>query len=595
MESFRSLIYLGVFLPITLMVYYLAPRRMRPWTLLAASLICFMLISGVLVWFMVYAALVAYAGGRVIEAVGTGALDARPSTPHGDSLPAMAHGALPASTKAERARIRTLQRRVLIAAIALLLGALVATKYLAFFLGVGASAIGHAAGVNLPAGLRRVMNIGLPIGISFYTLSAIGYLVDVYRQTVKVEHNPARLLLFLCFFPQLMEGPICRYQQMREQLWAGEKPSTMQVAQSIARIAEGLAKMMIVSDRLNLFVAEVFKQGAQAPGSIVAAAAILYTVQLYCDFSGTIDIVRGSALLVCVEMPRNFRQPFFSKTAGEFWERWHITLGAWLRDYVFYPVSLSRFVKRFAKRMRHRFGPRVGSITTSVFALGAVWLLNGLWHGAGWNYLLFGVYYLLILLGASICEPLFQHTADRLRIDRSARVLVPFRILRTWCIVFIGELFFRAETLGKGIAMFANMVAAFRLDGSFPHAMLSYGMDGWDYLVVGIACLVMLAVGMMRERRERQEASALRDCAGQTNDEHACETSTENECVRPDPEMSCAAPSSSSSDSRSISASNSHRDIQRLVAVTALLLATTLIFGAYGFGYTPLDPIYAQF
>lgn len=313
--------------------------------------------------------------------------------------------------------------------------------------------------------------------------------------------------------------------------------------------------MMIISDRLNLFVEPAFKQGSQASGAVIASAAILYTLQLYCDFSGTIDIVRGSALLFGIELPCNFRQPFFSKTAGEFWERWHITLGAWLRDYVFYPVSLAKPVKRCAKRMRRRFGARAGSFTTSVFALGAVWLLNGLWHGAGWNYLFFGVYYLVILLGANICEPLFQHIADHLHIDRSSRVFVPVRILRTWCIVFVGELFFRAETLEKGISMFIRMLTAFQLDTSFSNTMLSFGVDGWDFVVVGTACLVLFFAGLERERNELKNTS-----------------------------FNCPA-----------QAISERYETQRLIVVASVLFVAILIFGAYGYGYAPLDPIYAQF
>ena len=243
-----------------------------------------------------------------------------------------------------------------------------------------------------------VKNLLLPIGISFYTLQAVGYMADVYWEKIPAQRHLGKLALFLGFFPQIMEGPISMYGQTGEALWKGEDLRGENLSAGSGRILWGLFKKMIVADRLYVLVKAVFEHYQDYSGSIVAFAAIAYTLQLYMEFSGCMDIVIGSGRLFGVRLPENFCRPFASRNAAEFWRRWHITLGAWLKTYVFYPVSVSRLVKkwnRFGKKHLGKYLTRLGATALCLFP---VWLCNGLWHGASWNYIFWGIYYLIFLL-----------------------------------------------------------------------------------------------------------------------------------------------------------------------------------------------------
>ena len=251
----------------------------------------------------------------------------------------------------------------------------------------------HFGGVPLLAA-RHLL---LPIGISFYTLQAIGYMADIYWKKIPAGQSLGKVALFLGFFPQIMEGPISMYGQTADQLWQGR---------GIRReIVWGLFKKMVVADRLYVLVQNVFSQHSRYSGVIVAVAAVAYTVQLYMEFSGCMDIVTGSARMFGVTLPENFRQPFVSRSAAEFWRRWHITLGVWLKTYVFYPVSASGLVKRWNRFARKHCGKYAARLGVSALALFPVWLCNGLWHGPRWSYIFYGMYYFVILLLEMAFEP----------------------------------------------------------------------------------------------------------------------------------------------------------------------------------------------
>ena len=391
------------------------------------------------------------------------------------------------------------------------------------------------------------LKIGIPIGISFYTLQALSYLFDVYRATIPPERNLMRFALYMSFFPQLMEGPICRYRETSAQLVQGDPIRAENLIDGALRVAWGAAKILIVADRVNLFVKPVFEDYDAWGGTVIALGAILYTLQLYCDFSGTIDIVLGVGRIFGVRLPENFRQPFFSRTASEFWQRWHITLGAWLRDYVFYPVSLSGPVKGFARVARGWFGARTGSVLSGGVALFCVWAINGIWHGAGWQYVAFGMYYFALILVSGLLEPLFARMRKILHIDTGARPWIVFQMLRTACIVFIGELIFRADGVRAGLSMLRCVATDFSPAALVDGSLLMPGMDGYDFLAVALFVLAIFIHSAWREH-----GGALPQLAAR------------------------------------------HRMSLSCLALTGACLAI-IVLGAYGQGYIPLDPIYAQF
>ena len=300
--AYHLLTYSLIFLPVVIALYQLCPARFRFVVLLAADYTFFCMISGKLLVWLLLATLVTYGTGRWLAAI-----PVRHSDLHGKAL-----------TRKKRG--------VLALGIVLILGALVTLKYLRVF------------GVTLAA----------PIGISYYSLQAISYMTDVYRGTQESCKNPIKVALYLSFFPQIMEGPISRFSETADALYGGNSIQFENLVFGYQRIIWGLFKKMVIADRLAPLVAKVFSNYNNFDGAAILVGVLAYTMQLYMEFSGCMDIIMGSGEIFGVPLPENFRQPFFAKNAGDFWRRWHITLGAWLKEYVFYPISLAKPVKTLA-------------------------------------------------------------------------------------------------------------------------------------------------------------------------------------------------------------------------------------------------------
>ncbi|MFR0868830.1 MAG: MBOAT family O-acyltransferase [Adlercreutzia sp.] len=221
--------------------------------------------------------------------------------------------------------------------------------------------------------------------------------------------------------------------------------------------------------------------------------------------SRTMDVALGMSRIFGISLPENFRQPFFSRTASGFWQRWHITLGTWLRDYIYYPVSLSKPMKKLTSKARKRFGNRYGPLLASSAALLCVWLGNGLWHGAGSQYIFFGMYYFVLIVAGSLIDPTAARLAERLHISRESVGYRAFQIARTLVIIVVGELFFRAEGLDAGLAMcgamFTDFVPATLTDGTLLGIVSSgISMDMHDFGVVIAFTALLLVVDILRER-----------------------------------------------------------------------------------------------
>lgn len=306
-------------------------------------------------------------------------------------------------------------------------------------------------------------------------------------------------------------------------------------------------KKIVIADRLNLLIKNIFTGYESYDGFVIAVAAVCYTIQLYMDFSGAMDLVIGSGQIFGMKLPENFQRPFFSKTISEFWKRWHITLGAWFKDYIFYPLSMSKPLKKLTARARKRLGNHFGPLLSGAIALFCVWLCNGLWHGAGWKYIFFGMYHFALILAGSIVEPLVVQVTKKLHIQRSSLPYRCIQIVRTAILVCIGELFFRAHGLRAGLTMFKRIFTHFSLDAVQDRSIFTVGMDKHDCLIISIALILIFIISVLKERnvpiRER------------------------------------------------IASKNA---VVRFAAYYALILSI-VIFGAYGTGYVPVDPIYAGF
>lgn len=530
MASYFSPQYLALLLPITVCLYAVTPQRVRRVILLLASYLFFWAVSGSLIVYLLFSTLSIHHLGLWLNLI------------QENSKRALAQ-AEAEQRKALKARAQKEKRCIILLAVVIHIGLLLTLKYSHFFLSNGNALLRF---LHMPA-ILPVPSFVLPIGISFYTLQALSYLLDVYRGTIQADKNLFRLALFLGFFPQMMEGPICRYGDTAQRLWEAPKMQWDNFFLGGQRILWGMIKKMVVADRLNIFILNVFSEYDQYNGSVIALAAVCYTVQLYMDFSGTIDVALGSAQLFGVALPENFQRPFFSRTIPEFWQRWHITLGTWFKDYIFYPLSMSKPMKKLTSKARKRFGPRYGPILTSSVALLCVWLCNGLWHGSAWNYIFFGLYHFALIFTGNLMQPLVIALTDRLHINRNSSGYRVMQTVKTCLLVCIGELFFRAEGLRNGLKMVWRMVTNWSFAPIYKGNIFAYGMDGADLILVAVFLLVMLFLGLAQERGVR---------AG------------ERLIAKPWPVR---------------------------IAVYYVGICFLVIFGAYGIGYVPVDPIYAGF
>ena len=526
--DYISPLYLFVFLPGLLFLYTLIPKKYRWFLLLLASYCFYFLISRQLIIFLLAATGAAYAGGLLI-----GVQEARSGA---------AQAAHPEQAAAIRTRALRTKRLILFASIAVPAGLLLFLKYYNFF----------GSNVNLllshsPSGPLPALRLALPLGISFYTLQAVSYLVDVSQGKIQPDRHPGRFALYMSFFPIIMEGPICRYSQIAPALYAGQPLKGKNISFGAQRILWGLFKKLVIADRLNPMVNAIFNHHELYGGMVVVLGAVCYAFQLYADFSGCIDITIGAGEMFGVAIPENFRQPFFARTASEFWRRWHMTLGAWLKDYIFFPVSLSRLGKKLTKKARRRFGRRAGQIAQTVLPLAAVWLCSGLWHGAGWNYIFYGLYYFVLILLETILQPLCEKAAARLSLDMHGPLIRTLQTVKMLLVIFTGELFFRANGLRAGFAMLGSVFSGFSwsvfTDGTF----LQFGLVPGDFAVAGVALLIVLLVDILHERgvHIREQVSGWK------------------------------------------------RPLRWCFYYAAIL--AVIFFGAYGTGYLPADMIYAGF
>lgn len=332
--QYCSTIYYLCFLPLVILIYHLFPQRKRWFVLLIASYIFFFSLSGFLFIYLILSTLSVYLLALKMS-----------------QLQAECKDIIKTLERSKRKEIKENYKKkklvFLRIGIFLHIGMLVILKY-SSFIGENFNILLHTFHVQPLPVLRFI----IPIGISFYTLQAVSYITDVYRGKIEADHEFFRLALYMSFFPQLMEGPICRYEQTAYPLYAGENLQIKNVKFGFQRILFGLIKKLVVADRLNALIALVFKDYLHYDGGIIALAMVCYTCQLYMEFSGTMDVVIGSAEIFGIKMPENFNQPFFSKSISEFWTRWHITLGTWFKDYIYYPLSLSKRLRKITKTSR---------------------------------------------------------------------------------------------------------------------------------------------------------------------------------------------------------------------------------------------------
>jgi alginate O-acetyltransferase complex protein AlgI len=362
------------------------------------------------------------------------------------------------------------------------LGLLCYFKYVNFFLRSLEEAL-H--GLGAPASLP-VLQVILPIGISFYTFEAINYTIDVYRRRVPVERNLAHFMLFITFFPHLVAGPIVRARDFLPQVRRPKRWDWARLNLGTQYLLMGLFKKMAIADRMALYADPVFADPAPYGSGAVWLATLAYTLQIYCDFSGYSDMAVGSAHLLGYKLAKNFNMPYLAANVSEFWRRWHISLSTWLRDYLFIPLGGSR-----------------GSNRQTNCNLLVTMVLGGLWHGANWTFVFWGLLHGLFL----IAHRAFQRLCKRhWRLDWLLQSVpgTGMRILLTVLCVCLGWIFFRATTFGAAVMILRKLI--------LPECGLAAPLHNrslWYTVAIVALCHALVHYGIWKKLANRLPAALL--------------------------------------------------------------------------------------
>lgn len=405
--------------------------------------------------------------------------------------------------KAYKEKIKKQKRLILTLALVLNFGILAFMKYYNFFAGSLNDLLG-AFKVEFSVPTLTLITV---VGISYYTFQCMGYIVDVYREKVRAQRNPLKLLLFTSFFPQIGQGPISAYDQLADQLFEGHDFDFTRFKYGCELMLWGFFKKLVIADRGAIAIGAVIGDYESYSGTTLAFVVLLWALQLYADFSGGIDIIRGVAQIFGIDMVENFRRPYFSRSISEYWRRWHISLGAWMKNYVFYPIAMSNAFLTASKKMKGtRFGKTAAGahiakvLPTSVASL-VVFLLVGIWHDADWKFVAFGAWNGVIIMLGILLQPLFDALTDKLHINRENFLFKLFQMFRTFLIVLVGYVF----DVAPGFSQAMRTIWLFFTGQNFSKGFAEIGDLGLstaDFVILLIGMAILLTFSIIQERAE---------------------------------------------------------------------------------------------
>ena len=340
----------------------------------------------------------------------------------------------------------------------------------------------------------------IPVGFSYYILSLLGYLADVYWRKERAEMNYFKLLLFTIYFPKILEGPISKHLTVAARLNEGHSFDFQRVSFGLQRVVWGFFKKWVIADRLKILIDTVFNNYEIYKGSEFLVAAVFSAVQLYCDFSGCMDMGLGISECFGVILEENFNHPFSSRSSAEFWRRWHISLGTWFKDYIYMPLSVSPWLIRLTGRIRKRFGKRAGKTFSIVIPLAVVWLLTGLWHGTGANYMVWGLYWGMLIIISNVLEPETKKLTKWLKINTDMPEYHLFQKARTFMLFVISRIISLPRTMEVTRFAFRSIFTNFAPWKLFDGSLFNLGIDRPQFVVVMLAIALLAYVSGKQEK-----------------------------------------------------------------------------------------------
>ncbi len=441
-----------IFFPIVVLVFYIVPKKFRQIWLLLASYYFYMGWNAKYAFLILISTLITYTCAVLMEHAGTG-------------------------SKKKRVVVLTV-------GLVLNLGILAFYKYF-YFLRDSIASILSVFGIKMGASRFDIL---LPVGISFYTFQALGYMIDVYRGTVKAERNFVRYALFVSFFPQLVAGPIERSGHLLGQIEAISHKKSWnfdKVTRGLLMVLWGFFMKMVIADRAAVFVNQVFDKYYVYHGVALILASILFAVQIYCDFASYSVIALGAARILGIELMVNFEAPFFSRSISELWRRWHISLSSWFRDYLYVPLGGNR-----CSRARKYFNNMV------------TFTVSGLWHGASWNYVVWGAIQGVYIVIGDLLKPLKTGFQTYFHVRIKAFGYQFCQGLCTFILFVLSLVFFRADTVKDACYYLYRMFTSFDVWSFFDESIYHLGLERneMNVMLIGIVILILVDAYYARKK-----------------------------------------------------------------------------------------------
>ena len=522
-----------IFAAVTLLLYYLLPKRCQWVVLLVASTLFYAAAGGWYLPFILVTILTTYLLARVI---------ATHAQRDEDYIAAHKADMAKEERKAYKAAGKKKRFRILVAGLVFNFGILAVLKYTGFTVSIVNDLMGLFSETQLD-----IPSLILPLGISFYTFRSTAYLIDVYRGKAQAAKHLGKYALFISFFPAVMQGPICRWGDLAGQFDTPHKAEWSNLSAGFLRVLWGMFKKLVVADTLMVAVKTIVGKPEDFGGMYVLFLIILYSAVIYGDFTGGIDITIGLSRMLGLKLTENFNRPFSSRSTAEYWNRWHITMGSWFTDYIFYPLSICQSMQKLTKWSRAHLGKAIGMRFPVYLATLVTWFLTGLWHGASWNFIVWGVLNGVIILISRECEPLYKKFRERFPRLTSSAFYGGFMCVRTFFLMGAVRILDCYRNVPVTFKAFASMFYDFShwgdlFDGS---VMDKLGITLPVWILVGLATLLIFFVS--RAGKETPVADRL-----------------------------------------------SARPVLWTLAVLGLAV-TVMIFGSYGIGFDASDFIYGQF
>lgn len=444
-----------IFFPVVLGVYFIIPKKAKQLWLLVASYFFYMNWNAVYAVLILGITVIGYVGGILLERADAGGT-------------------------AEQAAVQRKRKFYMLVAAVLSLGILFTFKYLNFAI----ENINRLFAMTGSSFAVTAVDIVLPVGISFYTFQALGYVIDVYRRDVAVEKNFLRYALFVSFFPQLVAGPIERSRNLLHQLKEPAKFDYDAAKNGLLLMLWGYFEKMWVADRLAILVDTVYNDYGNYSAGMIVLATMLFSVQIYCDFGGYSHIAIGAAQVLGIRLMDNFRQPYLATSIKEFWNRWHISLSTWFRDYLYFPLGGSRCSKPKAYRN-----------------LMITFLVSGLWHGASWHYVVWGGLNGFYQIVGRMTKQMREKLRAKLHIREDGMPLRIFQTVITFLLASFAWLFFRADGLGSAYGMLQRTLTnGVWFEQLFNGTIFMMGLSRLGVYQLIFAIIVLVAVDICHER-----------------------------------------------------------------------------------------------